>query len=273
VTGDLRDRALVLGCEIDRVRMTEAVALCRVAVEKQGFLQHMALNAAKIVSLRADSRLREAVAQSELVTADGQSVVWASRLLRDPLPERVAGIDLMEELFALAEREAYRVYLLGATDDTLGRAVERLLERHPALAIAGSHHGYFSEAESTVICERIKTAAPDVLFVAMSSPRKEHWLAQHGRALGVPVIMGVGGALDVTAGDVRRAPPRLQALGLEWAYRLLQEPRRLSRRYLVTNTRFILLVAGELLRRGLRGAARRGPPGTPPSAPRRSGPP
>jgi N-acetylglucosaminyldiphosphoundecaprenol N-acetyl-beta-D-mannosaminyltransferase len=273
VTGDSRDRALVLGCEIDRVRMAEAVALCRVAVEKQGFLQHMALNAAKIVSLRADSRLQEAVAQSELVTADGQSVVWASRLLRDPLPERVAGIDLMEELFALAEREEYRVYLLGATDDTLGRAVERLLERHPALSIAGSHHGYFSEAESTAICEQIKAAAPDVLFVAMSSPRKEHWLAQHGRALGVPVIMGVGGALDVTAGDVRRAPPRLQALGLEWAYRLLQEPRRLSRRYLVTNTRFILLVAGELLRRGLRRAARRGPPGTPPSAPRRSGPP
>ena len=270
---ELRDRAVVLGCEIDRVGMDEAVALCRTAVKQRRSLQHMALNAAKIVSLRADSRLREAVAQSELVTADGQSVVWASRLLRDPLPERVAGIDLMEELFALAEREQYRVYLLGATPDTLGRAVERLLERYPALSIAGTHHGYFSDDESAAICEQIRTAAPDLLFVAMSSPRKEYWLAEHGRALGVPVIMGVGGALDVTAGDVRRAPPRLQALGLEWAFRLLQEPRRLSRRYLVSNTRFILLVGGELLRRGLGGAARRGPPGTPPSAPRHSGPP
>jgi N-acetylglucosaminyldiphosphoundecaprenol N-acetyl-beta-D-mannosaminyltransferase len=273
VTRDFRDRALVLGCEIDRVRMSDAVALCQEAVEQRRFLQHMALNAAKIVSLRADSHLQEAVAQSELVTADGQSVVWASRLLRDPLPERVAGIDLMQELFALSEREEYRVYLLGATHDTLGRAVERLLERYPTLAIAGSHHGYFSDGESTALCELIRAAAPDVLFVAMSSPRKEYWLAEHGRALGVPVIMGVGGALDVVAGDVRRAPPRLQAIGLEWAYRLLQEPRRLSRRYLVTNTRFILLVAGELLRRGLRGAARRGPPGTPPSAPRHSAPP
>ena len=266
----LRDRALVLGCEIDRVGMDEAVARCRTAVKQRGFLQHMALNAAKIVSLRADPRLREAVAQSELVTADGQSVVWASRVLRDPLPERVAGIDLMDELFALAEREQYRVYLLGATEDTLGRAVERLLERYPALSIAGSHHGYFSDDESATICERIKTAAPDLLFVAMSSPRKEYWLAEHGRALGVPVIMGVGGALDVTAGDVRRAPPRMQALGLEWVFRLLQEPRRLSRRYFVTNTRFILLVGRELLRRGLRGAARRGPPGKPPSTPRHS---
>jgi N-acetylglucosaminyldiphosphoundecaprenol N-acetyl-beta-D-mannosaminyltransferase len=273
VTGAARDRAVVLGCDIDRVRMNEAVALCRAAMEQQGFLQHMALNAAKIVSLRADSRLREAVAESELVTADGQSVVWASRLLRDPLPERVAGIDLMEELFALAEREGYRVYLLGATHDTLGRAVERLLERYPALSIAGSHHGYFSEAESPEICARIKAVTPDVLFVAMSSPRKEYWLAEHGRALGVPVIMGVGGALDVTAGDVTRAPSRLQALGLEWAYRMLQEPRRLSRRYLATNTRFILLLGGELVRRGVRSAARRGPPGKPPSAPRHSAPP
>jgi N-acetylglucosaminyldiphosphoundecaprenol N-acetyl-beta-D-mannosaminyltransferase len=260
----------VLGCEIDRLRIGEAVALCQTAVEQHGSLQHMALNAAKIVSLRADSRLRAAVAQSELVTADGQSVVWASRLLRDPLPERVAGIDLMEELFALAERKEYRVYFLGATQDTLGRALERLRERYPELSIAGSHHGYFSETESAELCEEIKATSPDVLFVAMSSPRKEYWLADHGRALGVPVIMGVGGALDVTAGDVRRAPPRLQALGLEWAYRLLQEPRRLLRRYLVSNTRFILLVGRELLRRGVRGAARRGPPGKPPSAPRHS---
>lgn len=273
MTREIQDRAILLGCEIDRVRMSEAVALCQEAVEQRGFLQHMALNAAKIVSLRADSHLQEAVAQSELVTADGQSVVWASRLLRDPLPERVAGIDLMEELFALAEHEGYRVYLLGATQDTLARAIERLHERHPKLLIAGSHHGYFSDGESTALCEQIRAASPDVLFVAMSSPRKEYWLAEHGRGLGVPVIMGVGGALDVTAGDVRRAPPRLQALGLEWAYRLLQEPRRLSRRYLVTNTHFILLISGELLRRGLRGAARRGPPGTPPSTPRHSAPP
>ena len=273
MTGDFRDRALVLGCEIDRVRMTEAVARCRVAVEQRGFLQHMALNAAKIVSLRADSRLQEAVAQSELVTADGQSVVWASRLLRDPLPERVAGIDLMEELFALAEHEGYGVYLLGATQDTLARAIERLLERHPKLSIAGSHHGYFSDGESAALCVRIRAAAPDVLFVAMSSPRKEYWLAEHGRALGVPVIMGVGGALDVTAGDVRRAPGLVQAMGLEWAYRLLQEPGRLARRYFVTNSRFILLLGAELLRRGLRTSSRQGPPGTPPSAPTHSAPP
>lgn len=243
-----RDRALVLGCEIDRVRMHEAVALCRMAIEERGFLQHTALNAAKIVSLRSDPSLRAVVAGSELVTADGQAVVWASRLLRDPLPERVAGIDLMNELFGLAEKEGYRVYLLGATEDTLARAGEHLVERFPRLEIVGSHHGYFADAESPELCEKITMTRSDILFVAMSSPRKELWLAEYGRELGVPVIMGVGGALDVTAGDVRRAPRWLQVLGLEWAYRFLQEPRRLWRRYLVTNTRFIALVARELIR-------------------------
>lgn len=227
--------------------MGEAVDLCRRAIEEGGFLQHMALNAAKLVSLRADPRLRAIVSGSELVTADGQAVVWASRLLRDPVPERVAGIDLMEELFALSGDRGYRVYLLGATEETLRRATERLLERHPKLRIAGSHHGYFPEADSPAVCALIRAARPDVLFVAMSSPRKEYWLAEHGRALGVPVIMGVGGALDVTAGDVRRAPRWAQAVGLEWAYRIVQEPRRLWRRYLVTNTRFVALVARERL--------------------------
>jgi N-acetylglucosaminyldiphosphoundecaprenol N-acetyl-beta-D-mannosaminyltransferase len=243
MSAEARDRAVVLGSEIDRVRMSEAVMRCQIAIEEGGFLQHMSLNAAKIVSLRADPQLQAIVAGSELVTADGQAVVWASRLLRDPLPERVAGIDLMNELFGLAERSGYGVYLLGATEETLGRATERLLARHPDLRIAGSHHGYFADEDSPAICAQIKASRPDLLFVAMSSPRKEYWLKQYGRGLGIPVIMGVGGALDVTAGDVRRAPRAVQALGLEWAYRLAQEPRRLWRRYLVTNTRFIALVA------------------------------
>jgi len=253
--------------------MGEAVAICRRTIEEGGFLQHMALNAAKIVSLRTDPRLGAIVAGSELVTADGQSVVWASRLLRDPLPERVAGIDLMEALFGLAEAEGYRVYLLGATEETLRKATERLLERHPKLPIAGSHHGYFPEGDSPAVCALISAARPDILFVAMSSPRKEYWLAEHGRALGVPVIMGVGGALDVTAGDVLRAPRWVRVTGLEWAYRFVQEPRRLWRRYLITNTRFIVLVAGELLRGYLSPRAQPRPPRRPRSTPKRDAPP
>jgi N-acetylglucosaminyldiphosphoundecaprenol N-acetyl-beta-D-mannosaminyltransferase len=187
----------------------------------------------------------------QLVSADGQSIVWASRLLGDPLPERVAGVDLMHELFALAERSGYSVFILGARQEVLRSAIERLQERHPELALAGVHHGYFSEEESPEIAAEIRAAQPDILFVAISSPRKEQWLGCFGESLGVPLVMGVGGAIDILAGITRRAPRLWQQLGVEWLYRLLQEPRRMFRRYLVTNAQFSVLLARELAARAL----------------------
>jgi len=178
--------------------------------------------------------------------------VWASRLLRDPLPARVAGIDLMNALLALAERQRYRVFILGAERSVLETAVERIRARHPRLRLAGYRDGYFPTEQTAEVCAEIRAARPHILFVAMSSPTKEYWLDEHGKALGIPLQMGVGGSIDVIAGLTRRAPRWLQNSGLEWLWRLLQEPRRLARRYLVTNTRFALMLAAELL--GRRGA-------------------
>jgi len=191
------------------------------------------------------------------VTADGQAVVWASRLLGDPLPARVAGIDLMLELLALADRRGYRVFILGAHPGVLERAVGRLRERHPGLTIAGYRHGYFSAADEPDVAAQIREARPDLLFVAMSSPRKEYFLGRWGPHLDVPFSMGVGGAVDVIAGITRRAPRPLQRLGLEWAFRLAQEPRRLARRYVITNSAFVWLTARDAVHR--RRAAVRGP--------------
>ena len=240
------ERVEVLGCAIDRVDMEEAARRCDRLVRTRAHAQHMAINAAKIVAMRHDDALHGLVDRCELVTADGQAVVWASRLLGDPLPARVAGIDLMLELLALAERRGYRIYVLGARADVLERAVARLRERHPQLVIAGSHDGYFSLADERSVAAEIRAARPDLLFVAMSTPRKEYFLGRWGRAIDVPFSMGVGGAIDVIAGVTRRAPRALQRLGLEWAFRLAQEPRRLFRRYLVTNLEFLCLIAGEL---------------------------
>ena len=227
--------------------MDATVERCRELIEADGVARQVSLNAAKLIALREDERLREIVRGCELVNADGQSVVWASRLLGDPLPERVAGIDLMQQLLALAERNDYSVYFLGATATVLQRALTRIRALHPRLRIAGSHHGYFAaEAEPTVRAA-IRGAAPDILFVALSSPAKEYWLAENDD-LRAGLVMGVGGSLDVVAGDLRRAPHRLQRLGLEWLFRLVQEPGRLWRRYLTTNLRFTALV----LREGLR---------------------
>ena len=242
----LADRAEVLGCSIDRVDMSEAAERCDRFVRTRAGAQHMAVNAAKIVAMRHDEALHSLIDDCELVTADGQAVVWASRLLGDPLPTRVAGIDLMWELLALAERRRYRVYLLGARAETLQRAIARLRKHHPELIVAGHRDGYFSEAEEPSVAAEIRAARPDLLFVAMPTPRKEYFLGRWGPELDVPFSMGVGGAFDVVAGVTRRAPRAVQRLGLEWAFRLAQEPRRLFRRYLVTNSAFVALTLRDL---------------------------
>jgi N-acetylglucosaminyldiphosphoundecaprenol N-acetyl-beta-D-mannosaminyltransferase len=242
-------RADILGCPIDRLSMDQTLAAIERAIAAGRYTQHMAINAAKLVAMQNDPRLCQIIDGCGLVNADGQSVVWASRLLKDPLPERVAGIDLMDALLDLAERRGYRVYFLGARADVLDRAVSRLLTRFPKLAVAGARDGYFADDEAPEVCDAIRASHADVLFVAMSSPRKEYFLGQHGPDLGVPFVMGVGGSIDVTAGMTRRAPAVWQRLGLEWLFRLLQEPRRMFRRYAITNTRFIALVGLALLSR------------------------
>ena len=243
------DRAVVLGCAIDRVDMDEAVRRCDGFIRDGSFCQHMAVNAAKLVSMRRDFTLREITAGCALVTADGQAVVWAARLLGDPLPGRVAGIDLMNRLFALGEESGYSVYILGARAEVLEQAVSVIRARHPRLRIAGYRDGYYPDADEESVAAEIRAASPDMLFVAMSSPRKEYFLGEHGAALGVPFVMGVGGSIDVLAGATRRAPVWMQKAGLEWLYRLLQEPRRLLRRYAVTNAIFVALVLRDAARR------------------------
>jgi N-acetylglucosaminyldiphosphoundecaprenol N-acetyl-beta-D-mannosaminyltransferase len=246
------ERANVLGCALDRVDMDQALQRIEACIEERRFVQHMAVNAAKLVAMESDSELREAVARSELVTADGQAVVWASRLLGDPVPARVAGIDLMGNILGLAERNGYRVYVLGARAEVLERAVKRMREEFPRLELAGYRDGYFAESQDAEVAQAIQAARPDVLLVAISSPRKEYFLGAHGRTIGASFVMGVGGSIDVFAGETRRAPVWMQRVGLEWAYRLFQEPRRLLRRYTVTNAHFVALVARQLLR-GRRG--------------------
>ena len=240
-------RAEVLGCRIDRLDMRATLAEVERVIASRRYTQHMAINAAKLVTMHEDARLREIVGGCGLVNADGQSVVWASRMLGDPLPERVAGIDLMHELLALAQEKGYRVYFLGARAEVLERALERLRGEYPRLQVAGARDGYFSDAEEADVAAAVAASRADILFVAMSSPRKEYFLGAHGPRLGAPFVMGVGGSIDVVAGITRRAPLVWQRAGCEWLYRLLQEPRRMFRRYAVTNTRFAMLVARALL--------------------------
>jgi N-acetylglucosaminyldiphosphoundecaprenol N-acetyl-beta-D-mannosaminyltransferase len=244
----MTSRADVLGCRIDRVDMQETLAMIDNLIANGGYAQHMAIHTEKLVILRENARLREIVERCELVNADGSGVVWASRLLGDPLPERVTGIDLMENLLGLAERRGYRVYILGAKEDVLDQAVTRIRERHPELQFAGWRNGYFTPAEEEEVCAAIRATRPHIVFVAISSPRKEYFLAEWGPKLGAEFVMGVGGAVDVMAGLTRRAPAAWQRLGLEWLFRVLQEPRRMFPRYALNIPRFAWMVAVARLR-------------------------
>jgi N-acetylglucosaminyldiphosphoundecaprenol N-acetyl-beta-D-mannosaminyltransferase len=240
-------RAEVLGCAIDRLDMEGTVREVERVIASRRFTQHVSINTAKLVTLRGDPELRSIVEGCGLISADGAGIVWASRLLRDPLPERVAGIDLMSRLLDRAEQNGYSVYFLGARPEVLALALERIRARHPRLAIAGARDGYFADTEAAEVAAAIRATGPDIVFVAMSSPRKEYFLGAHGEQLGAPFVMGVGGSIDVVAGVTRRAPAAWQHLGLEWLYRLLQEPRRLVRRYAVTNARFAWMLGRALL--------------------------
>lgn len=240
-------RRLLFGLNIDGVRMDEAIERCRQAVLTREPVLVGVLNAAKIVNLRHDPALRDAILACNLLLADGQSVVWASRLLRRPLPERVAGIDLFEGLLDLAHREHHAIYLLGARPQVLAALELTIARRWPGLRIAGSRHGYFDDSQGAEVAADIRASGADMLFLGMASPKKETFLRRFHDELGVPVLHGVGGSFDVLAGITRRAPLAWQRLGLEWAYRLLQEPGRMWKRYLVTNTAFIALTMREAL--------------------------
>lgn len=214
------------------------------------FTQHVVVNVAKLVAMQTDTKLRDAVSSCDIVNIDGAGIVYGGRLLGYSIPERVAGIDLFHQLLKRSEESGRSVYFLGARQHILKDAVSNIRKRYPDLNIAGFHHGYFWDDEKAVV-ESIRNSKADLLFVGISSPMKEQFIDRWGDKLGVKFAMGVGGTFDVVAGKVRRAPEWMQKLGLEWLYRVIQEPRRMFMRYLTTNSKFAWMLATELARRAV----------------------
>lgn len=187
-----------------------------------------------LVQTRTDSELRRILNEAHLVVCDGTPLVWLSRLLRRGLPERVAGSDLVPQLLERAERQGWRVFFLGGEPRALSRAVRNVEAKHPNIHIVGSYSPPFApldKMDHEGICERVRVAKPDLLLVSFGCPKQEKWIARNHAALEVPVSIGVGATIDFLAGTVKRAPRWMQVGGMEWIYRLAQEPRRLLKRY------------------------------------------
>lgn len=236
-------RAEFLGTPIDLLTLEQTVVRAVDAMLMRRPTHHVALNVAKLVNMRRNDELRRDVTESHIVGVDGMGIVWGARALGIDVPERVSGVDLMERLLEVCSQLEFRPYFLGATQEVLERATLEALDRWPGLTFAGFHNGYFSQEEEQDVVADIRAAKPDCLFIAMPTPRKERFLRKYREALNISFIMGVGGSLDVLAGHVSRAPLRMQRAGLEWLYRVYQEPRRMWWRYANTNFVFVGLLA------------------------------
>ena len=245
-------RRTFLGAPIHALTMDETLRLAGEAMAMQRPLHHTVVNVAKLVNMQKNAELREDVSRADLVNVDGKGVLWGARLCGIELPERVAGVDLMEQLFAFCEERGFRPYLLGAERHVIEGVQQRIDREHPRLRIAGMRDGYFKPEDDRAVVEEINASGADCLFVAMPTPRKERFLSQYRTSLTTNFIMGVGGSFDVYAGKVARAPRLVQALGLEWLFRVLQEPGRLWRRYYETNTAYVGLLWQEYRRRRAR---------------------
>lgn len=211
------------------------------------FTQHVVVNVAKLVHMQTDAALAESVTSCDIVNIDGMGVVWGARFCGHQVPERVAGVDLFHQLLAMSARNGYPVFLLGATADIVEKTAQIAQAQNPGLLVAGSHHGYFWDDEAAVVAQ-IKQSGARLLFVAITSPKKENFINKWRDQLGVDFVMGVGGTFDVVAGKVKRAPLWMQQAGLEWLYRVVQEPGRMWKRYLTTNSQFAWLLIKEKFR-------------------------
>jgi N-acetylglucosaminyldiphosphoundecaprenol N-acetyl-beta-D-mannosaminyltransferase len=243
-------RIELLGSPFDRIGMQATVDQC-MAWCSGPRADHtiITLNAALLCMMKTDQELRVACRSGDLIVADGVPVVWTSRLAGVPLPERVAGVDLTVKLLAEGAARGLSVYFLGARPEVIQSLAEYCRRTHPGLKVVGFRDGYFKPADHDNIVAEIARLQPHMLFVGMPSPFKETWCQRHRKALRVPVIVGVGGTFDVLTGYVRRAPRALQAIGMEWSWRLAMEPRKMWRRYLRTNTEFLWQAAREIVRR------------------------
>jgi N-acetylglucosaminyldiphosphoundecaprenol N-acetyl-beta-D-mannosaminyltransferase len=242
-------RIELMGCKVDNLSMEETLKTVEGFIDSGQPHQHVVVNVDKLVKARDDAELRNIINNCALINADGMPVVWASRLLGKPLKERVAGVDLFEALMQRSAEKGWRVYLLGAKEEVVSRVKQIYEIRFPNLQFAGYRNGYWKPEEEAGVVDQITQARADILFVAISSPKKEQFLGAYQAQMRIPFAMGVGGTFDVAAGKVKRAPRWMQRSGLEWFYRFLQEPRRMFRRYFIEDMAFVGMLAKEWLRR------------------------
>ena len=238
-------RINICNIPVDVLTMKQTVEIIDDCISKKLSILHGAINAAKLVNAQKNDALKTSLVNCDIINADGKAIVWASKLLNRPLPERIAGIDLMDNLVKLAAAKKYKIFFFGAKEKVVQKVVEKYSNEYGIDIIAGYCNGYYAKKDESEIAKEIANSCADILFVAIPSPGKEIFLNEYKKIIKVPFIMGVGGSFDVVAGIVKRAPKWMQDAGFEWLFRVIQEPRRMWKRYLITNSMFIYMILKE----------------------------
>ncbi|EOH52847.1 WecB/TagA/CpsF family glycosyltransferase [Enterococcus faecium EnGen0263] len=236
-------RYSILNTAIDSFTLNETLKKITENIDNEDSVYQVSINANKINLMEEDARLKAIINNADFVNADGMSIIWAAKLLHIPIKNRITGVDLFYRLLEISEQKNYRIYFLGATQESLEEMVARLSNDHPTLEIAGYQNGYYSDEQKVV--SDIKNSQPDILFLGFSSPKKEIWIESYKEELQIPFIMGVGGSFDIYSGKTKRAPKWIQNIGMEWFYRFIQEPIRMFDRYIIGNARFVQMVIKE----------------------------
>ena len=235
----------LFGVAVSKMGMRETAAYLADAVRQRRITQVVTANPIMFMTGFEDESFMRMLRQADLVVPDGAGLVWAAARLGKPVKERVAGYDLVQELFRLGSEERWSVYLLGTTQETIEAARDRILSEYPGLRIVGCRNGFFGPAEDDEVVQHIAEAAPDLLLVGRSVHTQDPWIGKYRDRLGVPVMIGVGGSFDVMSGRLKRAPGWMQRAKLEWLYRLMQEPTRWRRMLVLPKFAVKVMLRGE----------------------------
>ena len=239
-------RMKFMNTEIDNLTMQETLqAIDRLVQEDKGSYV-VTPNVDHIVQLETDKELQEAYADASLVLTDGKPLLWIARLYGTPIKEKISGSDLFPLLCGMAAKRGYRMFFLGAAEGVAAKAAENLKGRYPGLQVAGTYsppYGFEKDAaEMKKIEDMVREAQPQILIVGLGCPKQEKFIWNHRKDLDVPVSLGLGASLDFEAGNIKRAPKWMQRCGLEWLFRITQDPKRMFRRYIVDDMKIVKLI-------------------------------
>jgi len=249
----MKDRVNILDTLVSRLDLKETMQHFSSAIENGTRLRVAVTPVNCLLWARKNQKLREIYNSADIVTADGVPLIWASRLLNNPIRGRVTGLDLLPEFSKVAAEKQHKFFLLGASDRVAEQLADRLKEKYPALQIVGTYSppfvATFSDEENNKMVDMVNRSGADVLWVSLTAPRQDYWIFEHFDRLNISIAVGVGAAFDVVAGNIKRAPLWMQKIGLEWFFRLSREPGRLSRRYLLEAPAFIPLILKQALQK------------------------